>query len=119
VAVVGGIRRCDSEKELRQNYQRVISEATKAFGSAEVFVEKCIIEPRYIEVQIMADSHGNVVEPVSKFFCSCLGWYRYCSTDSSVGLLSPAEARAELVAEEHKIRAANTELNLIMFGALR
>lgn len=56
-----GIRRCDSENELRQNYQRVISEATKAFGSAEVFVEKCIIEPRHIEVQILADSHGNVV----------------------------------------------------------
>ncbi len=56
-----GIRRCDTEKELRQNYERVISEATKAFGSAEVFLEKCIIEPRHIEVQILADSHGNVV----------------------------------------------------------
>jgi pyruvate carboxylase subunit A len=56
-----GIRRCDNEKELRQNYERVISEATKAFGSAEVFLEKCIIEPRHIEVQILADSHGNVV----------------------------------------------------------
>ena len=56
-----GIRRCDNEKELRQNYERVISEATKAFGSAEVFLEKCIIEPRHIEVQILADTHGNVV----------------------------------------------------------
>lgn len=56
-----GIRRCDSEKELRQNYQRVISEATKAFGRAEVFLEKCIIEPRHIEVQILADQQGNVV----------------------------------------------------------
>lgn len=56
-----GIRRCDNEKELRQNYERVISEATKAFGSAEVFLEKCIIEPRHIEVQILADHHGSVV----------------------------------------------------------
>ncbi|KMQ73094.1 acetyl-CoA carboxylase biotin carboxylase subunit [Marinobacter subterrani] len=56
-----GIRRCDNEKELRQNYERVISEATKAFGSAEVFLEKCIIEPRHIEVQILADTYGNVV----------------------------------------------------------
>ena len=56
-----GIRRCDNEKELRQNYERVISEATKAFGSAEVFLEKCIIEPRHIEVQVLADHHGNVV----------------------------------------------------------
>ena len=56
-----GIRRCDNDKELRQNYQRVISEATKAFGSAEVFLEKCIVNPRHIEVQVLADSHGNVV----------------------------------------------------------
>ncbi|MDO9162330.1 MAG: acetyl-CoA carboxylase biotin carboxylase subunit [Methylococcaceae bacterium] len=55
-----GIRRCDNAAELRQNYQRVISEATKAFGSAEVFLEKCIINPRHIEVQILADRHGNV-----------------------------------------------------------
>ncbi|MDX1634462.1 MAG: acetyl-CoA carboxylase biotin carboxylase subunit [Marinobacter sp.] len=56
-----GIRRCDNDKELRQNYERVISEATKAFGSAEVFLEKCIVNPRHIEVQVLADSHGNVI----------------------------------------------------------
>ncbi|MFB9885701.1 acetyl-CoA carboxylase biotin carboxylase subunit [Balneatrix alpica] len=56
-----GIRRCNSEDELRQNYERVISEATKAFGSAEVFLEKCIVNPRHIEVQILADSFGNTV----------------------------------------------------------
>ena len=56
-----GIRRCDNAVELRQQYPRVISEATKAFGSAEVFLEKCIINPRHIEVQILADKHGNVV----------------------------------------------------------
>jgi len=56
-----GIRRCDSEQDLRQQYPRVISEATKAFGSADVFMEKCIVDPKHIEVQILADSHGNVV----------------------------------------------------------
>lgn len=56
-----GIRRCDSPEELRQQYPRVISEATKAFGSAEVFLEKCIVNPRHIEVQILADTHGNVI----------------------------------------------------------
>ena len=45
-----GIRRCDSEDDLRRNFQRVVSEATKAFGSAEVFLEKCIVNPRHIEV---------------------------------------------------------------------
>ncbi|HDZ08318.1 acetyl-CoA carboxylase biotin carboxylase subunit [Pseudohongiella sp.] len=56
-----GIRRCDSEKELRQNFPRVISEASKAFGSAEVFLEKCVVNPRHIEVQVLADSHGNAI----------------------------------------------------------
>lgn len=56
-----GIRRCDSAEELRIQYPRVISEATKAFGSAEVFLEKCIIDPRHIEVQVLADSQGSVI----------------------------------------------------------
>lgn len=56
-----GIRRCDSAQELISQYPRVISEATKAFGSAEVFLEKCIVDPCHIEVQILGDSHGNVI----------------------------------------------------------
>ena len=56
-----GIRRCNNEKELITNYDRVISEATKAFGKPEVFIEKCIVSPKHIEVQILADSYGNVV----------------------------------------------------------
>jgi pyruvate carboxylase subunit A len=56
-----GIRRCDSEPELRRNYERVVSEATKAFGAADVFVEKCVVNPRHIEVQILGDRYGNVV----------------------------------------------------------
>lgn len=56
-----GIRRCNSAQELAKNYQRVISEASKAFGSADIFLEKCIDRPRHIEVQILADKHDNVV----------------------------------------------------------
>jgi len=56
-----GIRRCDDPEQLRQSYERVISEATKAFGSAEVFLEKAIVNPRHIEVQVLADCYGNVV----------------------------------------------------------
>jgi len=56
-----GIRRCDSRDELKRNYDRVISEAGKAFGRAEVFLEKCIVNPRHIEVQVLADNHGNTI----------------------------------------------------------
>jgi len=56
-----GIRRCDDAQDLRKQYPRVNSEAEKAFGSAEVFLEKCIVNPRHIEVQILADGHGNTI----------------------------------------------------------
>ena len=56
-----GIRRCESADDLSRQYDRVISEVTKFFGSAEVFLEKCMVNPRHIEVQILGDSHGNVV----------------------------------------------------------
>jgi pyruvate carboxylase subunit A len=56
-----GIRRCDDPGALRHNYERVISEATKAFGRAEVFLERCVINPRHIEVQVLGDHHGNCI----------------------------------------------------------
>jgi pyruvate carboxylase subunit A len=56
-----GIRRCDNADDLQRNYDRVISEATKAFGSADVFLEKCVVNPRHIEVQVLADHHGNTI----------------------------------------------------------
>jgi pyruvate carboxylase subunit A len=56
-----GIRRCDSDKDITSNYERVISEASKAFGQPEVFVEKYVVNPRHIEVQVLGDSQGNVI----------------------------------------------------------
>ncbi len=56
-----GIRRCAGPEELRRAYERVVSEAGKAFGRAEVYLEKCIERPRHIEVQILADRFGNAI----------------------------------------------------------
>ena len=56
-----GIRRCNNVEELRKNYDRVVSEATKAFGKPEVFLEKFVVNPRHIEVQVLGDSQGNVI----------------------------------------------------------
>ncbi len=56
-----GIRRCNTADDLKRAYERVVSEATKAFGSADVFLEKAVINPRHIEVQVLGDRHGNVI----------------------------------------------------------
>ena len=55
-----GMRRCDSPEEVRTAYELVHSEAEKAFGYGDIFMEKYLVEPKHIEVQILADQHGNV-----------------------------------------------------------
>ena len=56
-----GMRVAHDEKEARDGYERAKSEAKAAFGSDEVYVEKYIGNPKHIEVQILGDSHGNIV----------------------------------------------------------
>lgn len=56
-----GIRRCNNDEEVVENYKMTEREALAAFGNGELFMEKCIVEPRHIEFQILADSQGNVV----------------------------------------------------------
>ena len=56
-----GMRMVPSQEELTSAYERARSEAKAAFGSDEVYVEKCIIRPKHIEVQILGDAQGNIV----------------------------------------------------------
>lgn len=56
-----GMRLVMSPGDFEMNYRAASAEAQKAFGNGELYVEKCLIDPKHIEVQIMADSHGNVV----------------------------------------------------------
>lgn len=56
-----GMRLVNSKEELQSAYDRAKSEAKAAFGSDEVYVEKAIIKPKHIEVQIIGDTHGNIV----------------------------------------------------------
>ena len=55
-----GMRRCGNESELRASFDLVRTEAEKAFGCGDIFIEKFLEEPKHIEVQILADSYGNV-----------------------------------------------------------
>ncbi|MDP3312970.1 acetyl/propionyl/methylcrotonyl-CoA carboxylase subunit alpha [Lutibacter sp.] len=56
-----GMRIVEQEKDIEEQMARAISEATSAFGDGSVFVEKYITSPRHIEIQVLADSHGNVL----------------------------------------------------------
>mgnify|MGYP001024831532 CR=1 FL=1 len=56
-----GMRLIQSPAEFETNYRAASAEAQKAFGNGELYVEKCLVDPKHIEIQIMADSHGNVV----------------------------------------------------------
>ncbi|HZW12570.1 MAG TPA: biotin carboxylase N-terminal domain-containing protein [Noviherbaspirillum sp.] len=56
-----GMRRVDREEDFSAALRSARSEAESAFGSAEVILEKAIIEPRHIEIQVFADMQGNAV----------------------------------------------------------
>ena len=56
-----GMRVVENMKELPNQMERAISEAISAFGDGSVFIEKYVTSPRHIEIQILADTHGNVV----------------------------------------------------------
>ena len=55
------MREVHRKEDLRDAYDRAKSEAKAAFGDDDVYVEKLIVEPKHIEVQILGDEHGNVV----------------------------------------------------------
>jgi pyruvate carboxylase subunit A len=56
-----GIRQVTDEKGLLDGMQRSRSEALMSFGNDEIYLEKCVHRPKHVEVQILADSYGNVV----------------------------------------------------------
>jgi acetyl-CoA carboxylase, biotin carboxylase subunit len=56
-----GMRLVLSDAELRSAFETAQSEAEAAFGASDVYLEKAIERPRHIEIQVFADTHGNVV----------------------------------------------------------
>ncbi len=56
-----GIRMCADEEALREDFPVARAEVKAAFGDDCLYVEKCLVDPRHIEFQILADRHGNVI----------------------------------------------------------
>ncbi|GAA4810680.1 acetyl-CoA carboxylase biotin carboxylase subunit [Litoribaculum gwangyangense] len=89
-----GMRIVEKESDLESQMNRAISEATSAFGDGSVFIEKYVTSPRHIEIQVMADSHGNVLH----FFereCSIQRRHQKVVEEAPSSVLTP-ELRAKM-----------------------
>ena len=89
-----GMRIVEKEEDLESGMKRAISEATSAFGDGSVFVEKYVTSPRHIEVQVMSDTHGNVLH----FFereCSVQRRHQKVVEEAPSAILTP-ELRKEM-----------------------
>ncbi len=56
-----GMRIVEAAKDFEEQMERAVSEAISAFGNGAVFIEKFVSCPRHIEIQVLADKHGNIV----------------------------------------------------------
>jgi propionyl-CoA carboxylase alpha subunit len=56
-----GMRIAHSAKEVVEGFARARSEAKSSFGDDRVFIEKFIVDPRHVEIQVLGDKHGNVI----------------------------------------------------------
>ena len=96
-----GMRRCDSVEEVAVNFELVKSEARKAFGNDDIFMEKFLVEPKHIEVQVLGDAYGNVVHLYERD-CSLQRRYQKVVEFTPAFSVDPA-VREELYADAVKI----------------
>ena len=96
-----GMRRCDTPEEVAPAFELVQSEARKAFGNADIFMEKYLVEPKHIEVQILGDRHGNIVHLFER---DCSLQRRYQKVVEFAPAWSvPGEVRQRLYADAVKV----------------
>jgi propionyl-CoA carboxylase alpha chain len=84
-----GMRVVEAEANLEEQMNRAISEATSAFGDGSVFIEKYVASPRHIEIQIMADTHGNIVHLFERE-CSIQRRHQKVIEEAPSSVLTPA-----------------------------
>ena len=89
-----GMRVVEKAEDFVSQMDRAISEATNAFGDGSVFIEKYVTKPRHIEIQVMADSHGNIVY-VFERECSIQRRHQKVVEEAPSAILTP-EKRKEM-----------------------
>ena len=89
-----GMRRVDAPAELPQALERVRGESASAFGDATLYLEKFVENPRHIEVQFLADAHGNILD-LGERECSIQRRHQKLIEEAPANGVGP-ELRAEL-----------------------
>ncbi len=89
-----GMRVVEKEEDLELSFLAAESEAITAFGDGTIYMEKFILNPRHIEVQIMADAHGNVLH-IGERDCSMQRRHQKLIEESPAVVLTP-EVRAKV-----------------------
>ena len=89
-----GMRIVRNAEELPEQMARAISEAESAFGDGAVFIEKFVENPKHIEIQVLADTHGNVVHLFERE-CSIQRRHQKVIEEAPSAVISP-ELRADM-----------------------
>ena len=89
-----GMRVIESADDLPDGMRAAMSEAQTAFGDSRVFIEKFVVQPRHIEIQLLADQHGNVVY-VGERECSIQRRHQKVIEEAPSPFISP-ETRAAM-----------------------
>ena len=99
-----GMRIVEREEELADQMERAISEAVSSFGDGAVFIEKYIGSPRHIEIQVLADNHGNIIHLFERE-CSVQRRHQKVVEEAPSAILTPA-IRAAMGADAVKVAKA-------------
>jgi propionyl-CoA carboxylase alpha chain len=83
-----GMRVVEKEPDFEEQMQRAISEATASFGDGAVFIEKYVASPRHIEIQVLADKHGNTIHLFERE-CSIQRRHQKVVEESPSSILTP------------------------------
>ncbi|HMV15094.1 MAG TPA: acetyl-CoA carboxylase biotin carboxylase subunit [Chitinophagales bacterium] len=84
-----GMRIVNNVEEFEEQMKLAVSEATSAFGDGSVFIEKFVTSPRHIEIQILGDTHGNIVHLFERD-CSVQRRHQKVVEEAPSAVLTPA-----------------------------
>jgi len=99
-----GMRVVEKESEFIEQMERAISEAQSSFGDGSVFIEKYVTSPRHIEIQVLADQHGNTLHLFERE-CSIQRRHQKVVEEAPSVVLTP-ELRAEMGAAAVRVAQA-------------